>query len=187
MKKTGTISKKDPFVIWMLLGIPILFIAASPLHFVFGWTGKNIVTGLFTPVNESPWEHLKLTFWPILIWWIIGYLLFLRRKEAGFARFAVTCAVSQFVCAVFIESFFYTYTGALGVESLIVDIISIFLGLLFAILLARHVYKHIKPGMFAAFIAMLIILFIAAVLLYFTFYPPHLPIFMDPPTGTYGI
>lgn len=181
------VSKRDPFVIWMLIGIPILFIAASPLHFVFEWTGKNLIAGLFTSVNESPWEHLKLIFWPILIWWSIGYVLFLRRTDAGFARFAVTCAVSEFVCAVFIEAFFYTYTGAFGIESLIIDIISLFLGLFFAIVLARHIYKHTKPGMFAAFIAVVVILIMAAAILYFTFEAPHLPIFMDPPTGAYGI
>ncbi len=183
MKKT----KKDPFVIWMLLGIPILFIAASPLHFVYGWTGDNFIAGLFTPVNESPWEHLKLTFWPILIWWFIGYLIFLRQRDGGYARFAVTCAVSEFVCAVFIQAFFYTYTGALGIESLVIDIISLFFCLLFAIILARHIDKHTKPGMFAAFIATVLIIIMAAALIYFTFEAPHLPIFMDPPTGTYGI
>jgi len=191
MKKASSgsraVSKKDPFVIWMLVGIPILFLVASPLHFLFGWTGKNFITGLFTPVNESPWEHLKLTFWPILIWWIIGYLIFLRRKEGDFARFAVTCAVSEFVAAVFIAVFFYTYTGALGIESLVVDITSLFLGLFFGILLARHVDKHTKPGMFSAFISVVIIFVMAAAFIYFTFAAPHLPIFKDPPTGTYGI
>lgn len=187
MKKARSYTKKDPFVVWMLIGIPILFIAASPLHFVFEWTGDNFVAGLFTPVNESPWEHLKLTFWPILVWWFIGYLLFLRRKDAGFAQFAVTCAVTQVVSAVFIEAFFFTYTGAFGIESLVIDIISLFLGLLFSIILARHVYKHTKPGMFAAFISTVILIIMAASLIYFTFAAPHLPIFMDPPTGTYGV
>jgi hypothetical protein len=187
MKKAGTISKKDPFVIWMLLGIPVLFIVASPLHFLFDWSGKNMIAGLFTPVNESPWEHLKLTFWPILVWWTLGYLLFSRRKERVFGRYAVSCAVSAFVSTVFVAAFFYTYTGALGVESLIVDIISLFLGLFLSIILAQHVYKRTKPGLFAAFIAVVIIMIMAAAFLFFTFTPPHLPIFKDPPTGTYGI
>lgn len=191
MNKAGTGSraaaKKDPFVIWMLLGIPILFIAASPLHFVYEWTGDSVVAGLFTPVNESPWEHLKLTFWPILVWWIMGYLIFGRQKKGDFARFAVTCAISELFSAAFIIAFFYTAKGAFGAESLVLDIIMLFLGLFFGILLARHVYKQTKPGMFAAFISVVIILVMAAAVIYFTFAAPHLPIFMDPPTGTYGI
>lgn len=187
MSKAGSASKRDPFVIWILVGIPILFALASPLHFVYEWTGKNIVAALFTPVNESPWEHLKLTFWPVLVWWFIGYLAFLRKKEGGFARAAVTCLITELFAILFITAFFYTYTGALAVESLTVDIISLFLGLFFGILLARHVYKHSAPGMFAGFISVVLILAIAAVLLWFTFQPPQLPIFMDRGTGTYGI
>lgn len=187
MRRAGAISKKDPFVIWMLLGIPLLFLAASPLHFVFGWTGDNLVAGLFTPVNESPWEHLKLTFWPILLWWLIGYLIFGRQKKGAFARFAVTCAVSVYVSAVFIMAFFYTYTGAFGIESLVIDVISLFLGLFLSIILASHVYRHTKAGMFSAFISMVLLIIMAAAILYFTFAPPHLPVFKDPPTGTYGI
>ena len=49
----------------------ISFLAASVLgtlfHFVYGWSGENPVAGLFFPVNESTWEHLKLIFFPILL------------------------------------------------------------------------------------------------------------------------
>jgi hypothetical protein len=171
----------------MFFGIPILFAATGPLHFVFEWTRNSAAAGLFTPVNESPWEHLKLTFWPLLIWCLAGYLLFLRKRGGGFTRAAVICAVTGLFCALFITAFFYTYTGALGTESLAVDIASQFFALLFGILLARHIDKHTKPGRFAAFLAVLLILVLAASFIYFTFSTPRLPIFKDPPTGTYGI
>lgn len=179
--------KKDPVVTWMLLGIPILFIIASPLHFLFDWSGKSVVAGLFTPVNESPWEHLKLTFWPIIVWWIIGYSLLGKQNKWSFSSFIVTCAVAEVICTIFIISFFYTYTGALGIESLILDIISLLLGLFFGIILAKHVYIYKNPGRASAFIAALILIIMAAAFIYFTFVPPHLPIFKDPPSGSYGI
>lgn len=191
MNKAGNrgvgVSKKDPFGKWMLIGIFVLFLAAAALHFVYEWSGKSIVAGLFAPVNESPWEHLKMTFWPMLVWWVAGYLIFLRNRGNGFVRAAVTYAVSALFSVVFVIAFFYAYTGALGVESLPVDIIGLFLSLLFGILLARHIDRHLTPGMFAAFIAVAVILLMAAAFLYYTFEPPHLPIFKDPPTGTYGI
>lgn len=187
MSRTGSTSKKEPFVTWMLFGIPILIAVAYPIHLLYEWTGKNIVAGLFAPVNESMWEHLKMVFWPTLFWWAIGYLIFLRNRGNGFARAAVTCAVSALVSEVFVIAFFYTYTGALGVESLTVNIIGLFLGLFFGILLARHIDRHTKPRKFATFIAVVLILLLAAAFLYFTFTPPHLPIFKDPPTGRFGI
>ena len=30
------------------------------LHFTYEWSGDNAVVGLFSAVNESTWEHLKL-------------------------------------------------------------------------------------------------------------------------------
>jgi hypothetical protein len=185
--KGSSISKRDPFLVWILLGIPLLFIAAYPIHFLYGWVGKSVVMGVFAPVNESAWEHLKLAFWPMLIWWIVGYLLFLRKKEGGLGRAAVTFAAAGLLCVLIIEAFYYIHTGAFGFKSLAFDITSLFVGLLTGILLARHIYKHTKPGKFAAFLAIVLILVMTASFVYFTFDPPHLPIFRDPPTGLYGI
>lgn len=179
--------KKDSFVTWILIGIPVLFIVASPLHFVFNWSGKNVLVGLLTPVNESPWEHLKLTFWPILIWWVIGYLHFGRKKEKAFKSYVIPCAATEVVCGLFIITFFYTYTGAFGIESLIIDIISLLLGLIFSILLAIHVYRYSTPSTAAAVISVVILIVMAVIFICLTFYPPHIPLFMDPPTNTYGI
>lgn len=35
------------------------------LHFTYEWSGDNAVVGLFSAVNESTWEHLKLLFFPV--------------------------------------------------------------------------------------------------------------------------
>jgi hypothetical protein len=132
-------------------------------------------------------EHLKLAFWPMLVWWLVGYLLLGRKKSGSPARFAVTCAISEVVCLWFIVAFFYTYTGAFGIESLALDILSLFLGLVAAVLVARHVIIHTKPGGAASFLAVVVLLVLAAAFAYFTLAPPHVPLFQDSPTGTYGI
>lgn len=186
MKKTAE-QKNNRFIQWMLLGIPCLFIVATPLHFLFEWTGESSVIAPFVPVNESVWEHLKLVFWPALFWWGAGYLLFLKNDRGGFFRAAVTGTVVVVFAALFITGFFYTFKGAFGIESLALDILALFLSLLCGILLARHVYVHTKPGGLVAFICVFILLLMAAAFIYFTFVPPHLPLFLDTSTGTYGI
>ena len=45
---------------WEIIGTFFIIIAGSLLHFVYEWTGYSDIMGLFTPVNESVWEHLKL-------------------------------------------------------------------------------------------------------------------------------
>ena len=41
------------------------------MHFVFEWSENNPIVGLFCPVNESVFEHLKMLFFPYLIWTFI--------------------------------------------------------------------------------------------------------------------
>lgn len=52
-------------------------------HFLYDWSGKNPVIALFTPVNESVWEHMKLLFFPFLLLSLIEYII--RRPDR--ARF----------------------------------------------------------------------------------------------------
>lgn len=44
------------------------------LHFTYEWSGDNAVVGLFSAVNESTWEHLKLLFFPFLLLTILEVL-----------------------------------------------------------------------------------------------------------------
>src|SRR5665648_765039 len=51
----------------------------SVLHFIYGWTNHSSIIGLFAPVNESVWEHLKLGFWSLMIFSIPEYF-FIGKK-----------------------------------------------------------------------------------------------------------
>ena len=44
------------------------------LHFTYEWSGDNPAVGLFSAVNESTWEHLKLIFFPMLLLTLIEFL-----------------------------------------------------------------------------------------------------------------
>ena len=47
-------------------GILFVLISGSLAHFFYEWSGHNPIVGLFTPVNESIWEHMKLIFYTML-------------------------------------------------------------------------------------------------------------------------
>ena len=56
------------------------------LHALYTWRPIPLL-GLFSPVNESVWEHLKLLYWPFLA--VCGYcLLGYRRFPLFGARLA---------------------------------------------------------------------------------------------------
>lgn len=52
---------------WELGGIIFIVVLGSLLHFVYGLSGYWHPIGIIAAVNESVWEHLKLGFWPTVI------------------------------------------------------------------------------------------------------------------------
>ena len=43
------------------------------LHFAYDISGQNAIVGIFAPVNESVWEHLKLILIPFTLFSIAFY------------------------------------------------------------------------------------------------------------------
>jgi len=172
---------------WILWGIPVIIAAAGIMHFVYEWSGKLVPAGVFAPVNESVWEHLKMTFWPALIWCITGYVNISKKERLSPSQWFFSCTTAQLIYPLVIVSFYYAYTGALGIESLFLDILSLFLGVIFGQLLALHIYNYAKTNRLHLYFSILVLILLAAAFTVFTFAPPRIPIFRDPLTGSYGI
>lgn len=171
----------------IILSIPVLFIISAPMHFLFDFTGKLAIIGTFAPVNESPWEHLKLAFYPILVWWIVYYFRF--RKIQGFSKekWIVSTAAATTSAPLIVINFFYSYTGALGIESLPIDIFSLVLAIAVGQCLGFHIYKYSNTCRLAKYISLGVIILLVFMFIIFTFAPPHIPLFIDKNFGGFGI
>lgn len=166
-----------------IAGFVFVSIIGSISHFVFKWSGYNIAVGLLFPVNESTWEHLKLLFFPYLIWSVIEY--YLMKKEKGIFMSKLIGVLSGMAAIVI---FFYTYTGILGKSIEIVNILSFFLGAGIAFLIDYHFIKAKKfDNARIDTIAVAVFIAIGAVFMIFTIVPPFIPLFKDPINSTYGI
>ena len=49
-------------------GIPFILMFGGLTHFAFAWLGKTNWAAPFVPVNESVWEHLKMSYWTTFLW-----------------------------------------------------------------------------------------------------------------------
>ncbi len=170
---------------WFILGIPFIFILGSLAHFAYKWSGKSIILGIFTPVNESIWEHLKLSTYPIFLWYFLGFILL--EDKINIYRLYICYIISVIVSMVVIISFYYTYTGAFGIHSLFLDIFSLFLGLSIAQCVSLYIYNHAKLTTLDFYLSIIIGTLVIICFTLFTFNPPKFPIFMDPESKQYGI
>lgn len=166
-----------------LIGVFFTIIIGTLLHFLYQWSGENSLIAPFSAVNESTWEHLKLLVIPMLIFAIFEYLTY--GKE--FDNFIPIRFLSILLGMLVIITVFYTYTGIIGQNYLIADILTFVLGVLSAYLFSYQLLQTDKFSSKAAIITGwfgLILIIICFVI--FTFYPPHLSLFQDPITGNYG-
>ena len=163
----------------VILSALILGAAASLSHIAYQLSGDSALVGLFNPVNESVWEHLKFMFFPNLLWWIIVYFARRKKCEIDLRRWIVAAAVCLVAAPLLVILLFYGYTGALGEEWAAVDILLAFVCYFLAFLLARHVYRHADPGKAATVLAVAVVAVIFTAFIVFTYNPPELPIFQD--------
>ncbi|MCH4239771.1 MAG: DUF6512 family protein [Oscillospiraceae bacterium] len=168
---------------WEIAGFIFVIIAGTILHFVYHWTGQNCIAGLFSPVNESTWEHLKLLFIPMLLYSIVEYFVigdhfsnFLAAKILGIVFGLLTIVV-----------FFYTYTGIVGKHFLWVDILTFILGVVVAYVYSWRAIHQANAGMTSQFVAIIVAFLLVVCFAIFTFYPPHISLFLDPIYKGYGV
>ena len=161
----------------------VIFVSAlgTLLHFIFEWSNGNLFVGVFSAVNESTWEHLKLLFYPMFLSSILGY-------------FYLGKAVSSYWCArlfgiifamLFTVIFFYTYTGIIGMNIDFFNISIFFIAVIIGKYISyRIMLSNISCDNSKAIISLLLLLFC---FIFFTYFPPRIGLFEDPITNTYGI
>ncbi len=65
---------REKLLLWEGIFVVSVCAVGSLLHFVYRWSGKKLFAGFVSPVNESTWEHLKLLFFPSLLFGAGKYL-----------------------------------------------------------------------------------------------------------------
>lgn len=101
----------------ILLSTLIIAPVGTALHFVYEWTGGNAVAGIFAPLNESTWEHLKLAFWPMLLLAPVQ-----RRWYRNPPGWLPATAIRALSAPLLIIALFYGYVAILGTHHLPLDI-----------------------------------------------------------------
>ena len=173
---------KKSIGLWQLAGFAVTSFAGTLLHFLYDWSGGSIVTAPFSGVNESTWEHMKLLFWPMLLFAAVQSFFFKDYK--GFLCVKLR---GTLLGLTLIPVLFYTYNGVIGKSP---DWINI--AIFFVSAAAVYIYEAMllysgKPSCKSPKSAIAVLCVIALLFVLFTFRTPEIGIFKDPLTGTYGI
>jgi hypothetical protein len=156
------------------IGVLVIAALGTLLHYTYAASGEVLLVGFFSAMNESVWEHLKLTFWPGVVW-----TLFLA-KGLGWTshqNFWFTRVSAVTISTLLIVIFFYSYTAILGGNFLVLDlsifVVSITIGQRLAVKL--YSIRSVPPGL--TNLALVVILLEALSFIVFSVWPPSLGIF----------
>ena len=168
--------------LWQLMGFAVTSLAGTILHFLFEWLGEAIWIAPFSGVNESTWEHMKLLFWPMLLYAIVQSFFFRERKDFWCVKLR-----GILLGLVLIPVIFYTYNGVIGRSPDWINIVIFFISAAIAYLYETRLFNTEKKRCGSPKFAMILLCVIALCFVLFTFVTPEIDIFKDPLTGTYGI
>ena len=150
------------------------------LHFTYEWSGDNPAVGLFSAVNESTWEHLKLIFFPMLLLTMIEFLWSHIQEKPLPENFLPARTIGILSGMAFIVVVFYTLNGVLGRNYEILNIALYFAGVIYALRTENR--SGARQMCINDYVSMTILAILAVAFFAFTNYPPELGIFADPTT-----
>lgn len=177
----GIVMKRD-VSLWQFAGFSLTSLGGTLLHFLYDWTNESVLIAPFSGVNESTWEHMKLLFFPLLI-----FALIQSRFFGEYENFWYIKLIGIATGLTLIPVLFYTYNGAFGKSPDWLNIAIFFISLAIVFLLETWLFKKVNLYCKRPWLAFGGICLIGVLFVVFTFATPHIPLFQDPLTGTYGI
>ena len=169
---------------WSLAGFLTVSVLGTLAHFCYEWSGRKLLVGAFCAVNESTWEHMKLLFFPVLLFTMVQLAAAKERDGAVPAARAVSVTAGLAL----IPALYYTYTGVWGRHVMWADIAIFYLAAALVFWLDTRLRRRQRLWKTWQQTAGLVWLWVLAFpFVWWTFRPPHIGIFLDPVTGGYGI
>ena len=173
---------KQKIGLWQMFGFAVTSLGGTLLHFLYDWLGEAKWIAPISGINESTWEHMKLLFWPMLIFAVAQSFFFKDREDFWCVK------LRGILLGLFlIPIIFYTYNGAIGKSPDWLNISFFFISAAAAFLIETHLFNHCSQRCRFSSVCLFAILAIGALFIIFTFIPPRLTLFQDPITGGYGI
>lgn len=166
---------------WMILPLGVI---GSLLHFTFDWSRHNRFAALFSAVNESYWEHIKIAMWPVFLLQVILFI-------AGgyqYLSFIPAATVALYSLPITMIGIVFLYKSLTKRNILGLDIAAFFVTIAVGQTIFVLFLKELSPSSITVAIAGVFLVGLVTAFLRFTMRPPREPdVFIDPLNRTYGL
>lgn len=173
---------KQSISYWQVAGFLFTSVLGTFLHFLFDLNGQSVIAAIFSAVNESIWEHLKLIYYPMLLFAFIQYRFWGKDCKA----FWCIKLVGILIGLMLIPVLYYTYSGIFGASVDWLNIAIFFLSAGAAFWAENKLFQKQSSCRLPDRTAFFLILIIGIIFTVLTFFTPKIPFFKDPVSGSYG-
>ena len=119
-------------------GVLFTAVLGTLSHFFYKLSGENSLLALLVPVSESTWEHMKMLFFPMLLYSLIA----VPGLKTTYPFLPCACGEGMLLGLLLIPTLFYTYSGILGFSVPPVDIAIFYVSVIAAFLLCARKAKR---------------------------------------------
>ena len=166
---------KQNLSLWQFGGFVFTTLGGTLLHYLYEWTNQSVLAAPFSSINESTWEHMKLLYFPMLI-----FALIQSRYYGEYHNFWCIKLRGMLTGLALIPVLFYTYNGILGKSTHWVNIGIFFISAAIAFLLELYLFKNNTLYCKLPWLAFATICVVGVMFVAFTFATPEIPLFQDP-------
>ena len=167
------------------IGSFVIFGLAFILHFLFEWTNYNEFVGAFSATNESIFQHIKMVFYCVVIYYFISYFIFANKFNINIRKYMFSILISFLLTSIIVVSTYYVLKEGFSVESAFVNIASLLIGLFLSSLVNIHINNRIRIFNIHSNLSLVLIFVFAISLTYLHFNPLHTNFFYDIENQTY--
>lgn len=159
----------------------IISILGTILHFTHKWLKRGILLHIFSAVNESTWEHMKLLVFPTVIVMVLQYILLREIYTNFFNSILVLYLVEVLAIPLLYESLHLIFKRIHFVITILIFYAAISLGIY-----AQYIILNSGISFFNEYVALAGVILLTILFGIFTYFPPKGFLFKDPVTGRYG-
>lgn len=172
-------------LIWVnAIAILPLSAVGTLLHFAYDWSKHNRVVAVFASVNESYWEHIKIAFWPVLLWVVTLFALGGWRIPG----FVPAATIALYTVPVTMIAVVFVYKSFTRRNVLWLDILAFFATIAVALMVFALIASELLASGWTIALSVLFLIALGVAFARYTLVPPAEPdLFIDPLNERYGL
>lgn len=165
----------------LIISFFLLSTLGTIFHFTHFWFKNGVLLHIFSAINESTWEHMKMLVAPTLLAGVFQFIVFKGSFPNFFNGILVLFVVEILTIPLLYEPLRILLKKVPFHFTILIFYLAIILGIF-----SEYYILNNKISIFSELVSLILIGIITLKFAIFTYYPPKIFLFRDPVSGGYG-